>query len=139
MKLKFALKFKTVAHIESQKQPSKQKYKISVLFLQESVLFKHVASKIFWKNKSKKQIFFRNCLFDCFWTVDKAREKIINDSVKLPIILKLFIKNKDNTASEYCFNKDFFITVLSMLSICQLTQQSTTQYQHRWKNKIKKT
>ena len=47
MKLKFASKYKTVAHIESQKQPSKQKYKISVLFFQETILFKHVVNKTF--------------------------------------------------------------------------------------------
>ena len=47
MKLKFASMYKAVAHIESQKQPSKQKCKISVLFFKESILFKRVASKIF--------------------------------------------------------------------------------------------
>ena len=108
MKLKFSLTYKTVAHTKSQKQPSKQKYKISVLFFQESILFKHVASTIFRKNKSTKRIFFKNCLFGCFRKVDEAREKI-NVIVKLPIILKLLIKNKGNKASEYCFNKDVFI------------------------------
>ena len=39
--------------------------------------------------------------------VDEAREKTINDIVKLPIIMKLLIKNKGNKASEYCFNKKF--------------------------------
>ena len=36
--------------------------------------------------------------------------------------MKLLIKNKGNKASEYCFNKDFFITVLSMLSMFQYSQ-----------------
>ena len=30
--------------------------------------------------------------------------------------MKLLIKNKGNKASEYCFNRDFFITVLSIVS-----------------------
>ena len=50
--------------------------------------------------------------------------------------MKLPIKNKDNKANEYCFNKDFFITVLSMLDMYQHSQQLTTQCQ---KTKCEKT
>ena len=58
--------------------------------------------------------------------VQNAIEKIINDTVKLPIIMELLIKNKGIKSSEYCFNKDFFIIVLTMLNMCQHSQQSTT-------------
>ena len=44
--------------------------------------------------------------------------------------MKLLIKNKGNKTSEYFFNKDFFIKVLSMLNMCQHTLSS-------WQNNVK--
>ena len=80
--------------------------------------------------------------------VQNAIEKIINDTVKLPIIMELLIKNKGIKSSEYCFNKDFFIIVLTMLNMCQHSLQSTTistqvkktkSKQPNEKTKLKKT
>ena len=39
------------------------------------------------------------------------------------------MKNSGNKASEYSFNKDFFITILSMLNMCQHSELLTTQCQ----------
>ena len=52
-----------------------------------------------WTNL--QNIFLKNCLFGCFRKVDESTEKFINDIIKLPIIMKLLIKNKGNKASEY--------------------------------------
>ena len=45
MKIKLASKYKCAAHNESQKQTSKQKYKILFFFFQKSILVKHGAGK----------------------------------------------------------------------------------------------
>ena len=62
--------------------------------------------------------------------------------------MELLIKNKGIKSSEYCFNKDFFIIILTMLNMCQHSQQSTTistqvkktkSKQPNEKTKLKKT
>ena len=83
-------------------------------------------------------MFFKNCLFGYFRKVDEAKEKN-NNIVKLQIIMSLLIKNKGNKVIEYCFNKDFFITVLSMLNMCQQSAvDSTMSTQVKKKKKILK-
>ena len=83
-------------------------------------------------------MFFKNCLFGHFRKVDEAKEKN-NNIVKLQIIMSLLIKNKGNKVIEYCFNKDFFITVLSMLNMCQQSAvNSTISTQVKKKKKILK-
>ena len=58
--------------------------------------------------------------------------------------MKLLIKNKDNKASEYCFNKNFFIAILSMLAEHVSTQSavdntmSTQMKKQNRKNLMKK-
>ena len=72
MKLKFASKYQTVGHIESQKQPSKQKYNL-LFFFKEIILFKHVFERVNTKNRC----FFKKLFFGCFQKVDETTEKII--------------------------------------------------------------
>ena len=50
--------------------------------------------------------------------------------------MKLLIKNKDNKDSEYCFNKNFFIAVLSMLAEHVSTQSAVVNTGE--KTKLKK-
>ena len=49
--------------------------------------------------------------------------------------MKLLTKNKGNKSSEYCFNKAFFITVLSMLNTCQHSQQHNVNAGEKTKSK----
>ena len=69
MKLKFASE---QTHIESQKQPSKQKYN-QLFFFKEIILFKHVFERVNTKNRC----FFKKLFFGCFQKVDETTEKII--------------------------------------------------------------
>ena len=79
----------------------------------------------YFKRTNLKNIFFKNCLFGWFRTVDEAKKKKkINHIVKLPIMMKLLITSTDNKSSEYCFNKKLFFYHSSQDAEHVLTQSA---------------